>query len=244
MRPNGGRGNVDGVTADFFPCDMSFLARTATGVINEVKGVNRVVYDVTSKPPGTIRVGVTSPLASGARICRRASVFKALGAKFCNFRGTPTRRRGGSTGRRAKFLGSPARIPYVGGRRFRGHTISGRGSNLFSRSRRHFRPACDRLSTGDRRPQGLRLTRSARNFRARIQSFQPLAVTFPAVLHGPAEPRGQGTLASLRSGGRPVERPGRERGRRSEARRGRACGSILSLNPRVPQLPSFVHCLF
>ena len=86
------------MTADFFPCDMSFLARTATGIINEVKGVNRVVYDVTSKPPGTIRVGVTSPLASGARICRRASVFKALGDKFCNFRGTPTKRRGGSTG--------------------------------------------------------------------------------------------------------------------------------------------------
>jgi len=37
MRPNGGRGKVGGMTADFFPCDMSFLARTATGIINEVK---------------------------------------------------------------------------------------------------------------------------------------------------------------------------------------------------------------
>src|SRR5271169_1268816 len=46
--------SVDGMTADFFPFDMSFLARTATRIINEVKGVNRVVYDVTSKPPGTI----------------------------------------------------------------------------------------------------------------------------------------------------------------------------------------------
>ncbi|HKN31130.1 MAG TPA: glutamine-hydrolyzing GMP synthase [Roseiarcus sp.] len=46
--------SVDGMTADFFPYDMSFLARTATRIINEVKGVNRVVYDVTSKPPGTI----------------------------------------------------------------------------------------------------------------------------------------------------------------------------------------------
>ncbi|MCW2283019.1 GMP synthase (glutamine-hydrolyzing) [Rhodoblastus acidophilus] len=46
--------SVDGMTADFFPYDMAFLGRTATRIINEVKGVNRVVYDVTSKPPGTI----------------------------------------------------------------------------------------------------------------------------------------------------------------------------------------------
>jgi GMP synthase (glutamine-hydrolysing) len=45
---------VDGMTADFFPFDMGFLGRTATRIINEVRGVNRVVYDVTSKPPGTI----------------------------------------------------------------------------------------------------------------------------------------------------------------------------------------------
>ena len=44
----------DGMTADFFPFDMGFLGRTATRIINEVRGVNRVVYDVTSKPPGTI----------------------------------------------------------------------------------------------------------------------------------------------------------------------------------------------
>jgi GMP synthase (glutamine-hydrolysing) len=44
----------DGMTADFFPYDMAFLGRTATRIINEVRGVNRVVYDVTSKPPGTI----------------------------------------------------------------------------------------------------------------------------------------------------------------------------------------------
>ena len=36
------------------PFDMGFLGRAATRIINEVKGVNRVVYDVTSKPPGTI----------------------------------------------------------------------------------------------------------------------------------------------------------------------------------------------
>ena len=43
----------DGMTADFYPFDMGFIGRVATRIINEVKGVNRVVYDVTSKPPGT-----------------------------------------------------------------------------------------------------------------------------------------------------------------------------------------------
>ena len=46
--------SVDGMTADFYLFDMTFLGRAATRIINEVKGVNRVVYDVTSKPPGTI----------------------------------------------------------------------------------------------------------------------------------------------------------------------------------------------
>jgi GMP synthase (glutamine-hydrolysing) len=46
--------SIDGMTADFYPFDMSFLGRAATRIINEVKGINRVVYDVTSKPPGTI----------------------------------------------------------------------------------------------------------------------------------------------------------------------------------------------
>ena len=46
--------STDGMTADFFPFDMNFLARTATRIVNEVRGINRVVYDVTSKPPGTI----------------------------------------------------------------------------------------------------------------------------------------------------------------------------------------------
>jgi GMP synthase (glutamine-hydrolysing) len=44
----------DGMTADFYPFDMAFLGRAATRIVNEVKGINRVVYDVTSKPPGTI----------------------------------------------------------------------------------------------------------------------------------------------------------------------------------------------
>ncbi len=46
--------SVDGMTADFYPYDMAFLGRAATRIINEVRGINRVVYDVTSKPPGTI----------------------------------------------------------------------------------------------------------------------------------------------------------------------------------------------
>src|SRR5271168_4213246 len=46
--------STDGMTADFYPFEMKFLGETATRIINEVKGVNRVVYDITSKPPGTI----------------------------------------------------------------------------------------------------------------------------------------------------------------------------------------------
>jgi GMP synthase (glutamine-hydrolysing) len=46
--------SLDGMTADFYHYDMDFLGRAANRIINEVKGINRVVYDVTSKPPGTI----------------------------------------------------------------------------------------------------------------------------------------------------------------------------------------------
>jgi GMP synthase (glutamine-hydrolysing) len=46
--------STDGMTADYFPFDHAVLGRAATRIINEVKGINRVVYDVTSKPPGTI----------------------------------------------------------------------------------------------------------------------------------------------------------------------------------------------
>jgi GMP synthase (glutamine-hydrolysing) len=46
--------SVDGMTADIYPFDGAFLARVATRIVNEVQGINRVVYDYTSKPPGTI----------------------------------------------------------------------------------------------------------------------------------------------------------------------------------------------
>ena len=42
------------MTADFYPFKGKFLSKVSTRIINEVKGINRVVYDTTSKPPGTI----------------------------------------------------------------------------------------------------------------------------------------------------------------------------------------------
>ncbi|MBO42921.1 MAG: glutamine-hydrolyzing GMP synthase [Rhodospirillaceae bacterium] len=46
--------STDGMTADSYPFEHEFLARVSTRIINEVKGINRVTYDITSKPPGTI----------------------------------------------------------------------------------------------------------------------------------------------------------------------------------------------
>ncbi|MDP0926010.1 glutamine-hydrolyzing GMP synthase [Paracoccus onubensis] len=46
--------SVDGMTADYYPFSHEFLGETATRIINEVKGINRCTYDITSKPPGTI----------------------------------------------------------------------------------------------------------------------------------------------------------------------------------------------
>ena len=46
--------SVDGMTADYYPFTHGFLGETATRIINEVAGINRVTYDITSKPPGTI----------------------------------------------------------------------------------------------------------------------------------------------------------------------------------------------
>jgi GMP synthase (glutamine-hydrolysing) len=46
--------STDGMTADYYPFPHDFLGQVATRIINEVRGINRVVYDITSKPPGTI----------------------------------------------------------------------------------------------------------------------------------------------------------------------------------------------
>jgi GMP synthase (glutamine-hydrolysing) len=46
--------STDGMTADVYPFDIGFLTRVAARIVNEVRGINRVTYDITSKPPGTI----------------------------------------------------------------------------------------------------------------------------------------------------------------------------------------------
>ena len=46
--------SVDGMTEEVYPFEHSFLNRVSTRIVNEVKGINRVTYDITSKPPGTI----------------------------------------------------------------------------------------------------------------------------------------------------------------------------------------------
>jgi len=46
--------STDGMTADVYPFEMNFLTRAASRIVNEVRGINRVVFDITSKPPGTI----------------------------------------------------------------------------------------------------------------------------------------------------------------------------------------------
>ena len=45
---------TDALTADFHPLDPAFLGRVSTRIVNGVEGIDRVVYDFTSKPPGTI----------------------------------------------------------------------------------------------------------------------------------------------------------------------------------------------
>lgn len=46
--------SIDGMTAEWFPMPYDVLAKISTKIINEVRGINRVTYDITNKPPGTI----------------------------------------------------------------------------------------------------------------------------------------------------------------------------------------------
>jgi GMP synthase (glutamine-hydrolysing) len=46
--------SVDGMTADWFPAESCLLSRISNRIVNEIDGINRVLYDITSKPPGTI----------------------------------------------------------------------------------------------------------------------------------------------------------------------------------------------
>ena len=66
--------STDGMTADFYPFDMKFLGATATRIINEVKGINRVVYDVTSQAAGHDRVGVRGTIGDDSVVL--AAIFR------------------------------------------------------------------------------------------------------------------------------------------------------------------------
>ena len=46
--------STDGMTADWYPMDYGIMASISNRIINEVRGINRVVYDISSKPPATI----------------------------------------------------------------------------------------------------------------------------------------------------------------------------------------------
>jgi len=64
--------STDGMTADYYPFPHDILGRTATRIINEVRGINRVVYDITSKTAGHDRVGVAT----------RTALLLAVGGKI------------------------------------------------------------------------------------------------------------------------------------------------------------------
>src|SRR5262249_37960658 len=73
--------STDGRTADFYPFEPAFLGRVATRIINEVRGINRVVYDYTSKPPGTIeweKRGRRNRNVQWCGMCVEESLWKLL----------------------------------------------------------------------------------------------------------------------------------------------------------------------
>jgi len=62
--------SIDGMTADIYHFDTKFLAQLSGKIISQVRGVNRVTYDVTSKPPGTIEwewVAIVNPTKNDQR---------------------------------------------------------------------------------------------------------------------------------------------------------------------------------
>ncbi len=92
--------SVDGMTADFYPFDMAFLGRVATRIINEVKGINRVTYDITSKPRAP------SSGNEQARSRHRESREPILGSVTAGFRALPDR-----AASRAGTMRTPCRRP-------------------------------------------------------------------------------------------------------------------------------------
>jgi GMP synthase (glutamine-hydrolysing) len=105
--------STDGMTADIYPFDAAFLSRCATRIINEVKGINRVVYDSTSKPHGTIEweyIGISERPGDVHPIARRRNEPVGLAnnaddhhpchrsADPCWHGGPPAHRSGGGNG--------------------------------------------------------------------------------------------------------------------------------------------------
>ena len=77
--------STDGMTADFYPFDMKFIGHVATRIVNEVKGVNRVVYDVTQQAARHDRVGVRVGVLRSAGEWGENSALEAMFSQqpFC-----------------------------------------------------------------------------------------------------------------------------------------------------------------
>jgi GMP synthase (glutamine-hydrolysing) len=73
--------STDGMTADSYPFDHAILARGATSIINEVTGINRAVYDATSKLPGRLSASIPRNDRVNRRIERQALLAPKLGGR-------------------------------------------------------------------------------------------------------------------------------------------------------------------